>query len=133
MELAVMLEQALLTRLRFEFRTGRIDLEDVYGLPAEELNIMAKDVSRKLREEGEDDFLTYKKKPNKKRDTLTLQLEILKHVISVKEEEQRKRDEKRERAQKRQQIMEALNEATTAELRSKSADELRKMLEEYES
>ena len=101
------------------------------NLSPEELNTMAKDVSRRLREEGDEDFLTYKKKPSKTRDTLTLQLEILKRAISIKEEEQKKRDEARDRAEKRQRIMEALNEAETAELRSKSVDELRKMLEDY--
>lgn len=131
MELADMLERALRTRLRFYYKTGRIDLEDVYCLSPEELNTMAKDVSRRLREEGDEDFLTYKKKPSKTRDTLTLQLEILKRAISIKEEEQKKRDEARDRAEKRQRIMEALNEAETAELRSKSVDELRKMLEDY--
>jgi hypothetical protein len=131
MELADMLERALRTRLRFDYKTGRIDLEDVYCLSPEELNTMAKDVSRRLREEGDEDFLTYKKKPSKTRDTLTLQLEILKRAISIKEEEQKKRDEARDRAEKRQRIMEALNEAETAELRSKSVDELRKMLEDY--
>ena len=131
MELADMLERALRTRLRFDHKTGRIDLEDVYCLSPEELNTMAKDVSRRLREEGDEDFLTYKKKPSKTRDTLTLQLEILKRAISIKEEEQKKRDEARDRAEKRQRIMEALNEAETAELRSKSVDELRKMLEDY--
>lgn len=130
MELADMLERALRTRLRFDYKTGRIDLEDVYCLSPEELNTMAKDVSRRLREEGDEDFLTYKKKPSKTR-TLTLQLEILKRAISIKEEEQKKRDEARDRAEKRQRIMEALNEAETAELRSKSVDELRKMLEDY--
>jgi hypothetical protein len=131
MELADMLERALRTRLRFDYKSGRIDLEDVYCLSPEELNTMAKDVSRRLREEGDEDFLTYKKKPSKTRDTLTLQLEILKRAISIKEEEQKKRDEARDRAEKRQRIMEALNEAETAELRSKSVDELRKMLEDY--
>lgn len=131
MELADMLERALRTRLRFDYKTGRIDLEDVYCLSPEELNTMAKDVSRRLREEGDEDFLTYKKKPSKTRDTLTLQLEILKRAISIKEEEQKKRDEARDRAEKRHRIMEALNEAETAELRSKSVDELRKMLEDY--
>jgi preprotein translocase subunit SecD len=131
MELADMLERALRTRLRFDYKTGRIDLEDVYCLSPEELNTMAKDVSRRLREEGDEDFLTYKKKPSKTRDTLTLQLEILKRAISIKEEEQKKRDEARDRAEKRQRITEALNEAETAELRSKSVDELRKMLEDY--
>jgi hypothetical protein len=131
MELADMLERALRTRLRFDYKTGRIDLEDVYCLSPEELNTMAKDVSRRLREEGDEDFLTYKKKPSKTRDTLTLQLEILKRAISIKEEEQKKCDEARDRAEKRQRIMEALNEAETAELRSKSVDELRKMLEDY--
>jgi preprotein translocase subunit SecD len=126
-----MLERALRTRLRFDYKTGRIDLEDVYCLSPEELNTMAKDVSRRLREEGDEDFLTYKKKPSKTRDTLTLQLEILKRAISIKEEEQKKRDEARDRAEKRQRITEALNEAETAELRSKSVDELRKMLEDY--
>lgn len=71
-------------------------------------------------------------KKNKKDDvlaTLELKMQIVKHVIQARLEEMQSEKEALERKQKRQLIEKIITERETEELRKKSPDELRQMIE----
>lgn len=77
--------QASRRKLRFDTTKGQLTTEDLWELPLTSLDTLAKSVSKKLKEESEESFLTPARKSNTE---LTLKLEILVFVIKTRQEEQ---------------------------------------------
>lgn len=78
-------EQAARLKLRFE-NTGRGELavENLFDLSLPSLDTLAKTVNKKLKDAEEESFISAKSKTN---EELTLKLEVVKHVIAVKQQE----------------------------------------------
>jgi hypothetical protein len=123
-------EKAVRLKLRFPSPQGGLTVEDLWDLPlisnrAANLNSIAKEISRKLKAEGEEDFVN----PKSGADTvLQLQLDIVKHVIQVKQAENEASRLLVERRQKKERIMEIIAKKQDAELEGKPLEELTAMV-----
>ena len=126
-------EQAARQKLRFASTRGSLSVEDLWDLPLSKgqvnLNDLAVGISRSLKDVAEESFVpAAKKADNAETKRLQLQLDLLKHVIGIKLEEQDARAKAQERAAKRQELMDALEEAQRGALKSKTPEELQAML-----
>ncbi len=125
-------EQASRLKLRFESKRGCISTEDLWDLPLSNdhglsLDNLAKGLNRKLKEEAEESFVVPKSKES---SILSLQFELVKHVIKVKIEEREAKEQALKKEAKKKKIREILADKEEASLKSLSEDELRKMLDE---
>lgn len=127
-------ETATRRKLRFRSAVGALSTEQLWDLPllvknpgsAACLNSVAKDVSRDLKEVTEESFVEVR--PNPAKAELELKLEIVKHVIAARIEEQEKAKASAERAEKRRKLLDALSSKEEQELSSKSKEDILKEL-----
>ena len=125
-------EEASRLKLRFETERGRISTEDLWDLPLSNnhglsLDNLAKALNRKLKEESEESFVVPKSKES---SILSLQFELVKHVIKVKIEERDAKKEALKKEAKKKRIREILADKEDEILKNLSENELRKMLDE---
>lgn len=127
-------EYATRRKLRFSMNRGIIMTEDLWDLNLESLNTLAKSLNKKIKESEEEDFIGKKKSGPKsyQEKDLEAQFEIVKHVIKVKLDEQEKRKESMAKAETLRRLRDKLAAAQDRDLDSKSADELKKMIEDLE-
>ncbi len=126
-----MFEKAVRLKLRFPSPQGGLTMEDLWDLPltsnrAANLNSIAKTISRQLKAEGEEDFVN----PKSGADTvLQLQLDIVKHVIQVKQTENEDSRALADRRQKKERLLEIIAKKQDQDLEGKSVEELTAMVE----
>ena len=123
-----MFEYAARNKLRFPFK-GQISVEDLWDLTVTQLDGIYKTLNAQRKAENEESLLSTKSPADK---VLETKIAIIKHIVSVKQSEAdiaRKAKENRER---KQYLMSILADQEEAELRSKSSDELMKMIKERE-
>jgi hypothetical protein len=124
-------EYASRNKVRFTTSKGVMTVEDLWDLSLESLNSIAKSLNRKIKESEEEDFIN--KSSKSKEDVVTqVSFELVKYIIDVKLSEKEERLAKKERSEKRERLRRALEEAEDRDLKSKSADEIKKMLDELE-
>jgi hypothetical protein len=123
-----MFEKASRLKLRFSTPQGGLSAEDLWDLPLTStranqanLNNIAKAVSRELKAEGEEDFVNPKDSANEK---LQLALEIVKHVIQVRQAENEIARAAGERREKKARLMELITQKQDQELAAKPLEEL---------
>lgn len=122
-------EKASRIKLRINSTKGILSVEDLWDLPLEKLNNLAKDVNRKLREQGEEDFLGNTPSRDSK---LSLTLDIIKEVITVRLGEKLKQEEAAEKKAKKERLMAILARKEEESLEGKSAEEIRKLIAELD-
>lgn len=127
-----MFEKASRLKLRFVSVQGALTVEDLWDLPLKSvkgasLDNVAKSINRQLKEVGEESFVDTKSSANKE---LELMLDIAKHIIRVRLEENEAARNKVANAAKRQKILAAIETKEDAELVNTDIDDLRKMAEE---
>lgn len=118
-------------KFRFPSEKGELTVEQLWDIPLTSrsgfsVNNIAIEVNRELRSLEEDSFVETSRNP--RRDTLRSMLELLKIVISVRQEEAQRASAAAERATKRQKIMEAIEAKEQEELGSVSLDDLKLQL-----
>ena len=108
-------------------------MEDLWDLPLTSaranqanLNNIAKDVSRQLKAEGEEDFVNPRSGADK---ILQLKLEIVKHVIATVQAEREEARARAERADKKARLLELIERKQDQQLEGKSLEELQTMVE----
>lgn len=117
-------EIAVRAKLRFASpRFASLSAEDLFDLSLRELDDVAKGINRHINAEKEESFLSENK--NAVRKDLELKLEILKHIIGVKETEKAERVAQQTKAAERQKLINALAEAEQREQQSKTPEQLR--------
>lgn len=128
-----MFEKASRLKLRFSSPQGDINAEDLWDLPLTStranrgnLNDIAKEVSRELKAHGEEDFVNPKSTGD---ETLQLKLEIVKHVIQVRQAENAAALELSEKREKKGRLLELISKKKDQELEGKSVEELTAMVE----
>lgn len=126
-------EQATRQRLRFSSPKGELTVEQLWDLPLTStkgvsLDELAIAANRQLREQAEDSFVESKSNPLKAQ--LQLQLDLLKHIISVRQAENEERRQASENAAKAARLREILAERGVKQLENLSDEEIRKQLEE---
>jgi hypothetical protein len=127
-----MFEKATRMKLRFASPLGGLTVEDLWDLPLTSartnqanLNNIAKDVSRQLKAEGEEDFVNPKGSAD---EVLQLKLDILKHVIQVRQAENEAARAAAERKDKKAKLLELIARKQDAQLEGKPLEELQAMV-----
>lgn len=123
-------ERASRDKLRFETSKGYLSTEDLWDLSLQSLDNMAKAVNKKLKEAGEESFISEKSEENTE---LTLKLDILRHVITTKLAYQEASRKASETKAKISQIEGLIANKQVKDLEGKSTEELAAMLEQLKA
>lgn len=115
-------------KIRFESKRGFLLVEDLWDLKLEDLDAIAVNLNDKIEKLGKKSFIG---KRTSATDT-ELSFEIVKYIIGVKIEEADARKTKAEKAAKKQHLLGLLEEKQNEELKSKSIDELKKLIAEQD-
>ncbi len=123
-------EQATKQRLRFASTRGQLTTEDLWSLPLEhstglDLDSIAKEVFAELQTATETSFVKKAKSTTK----IELKLEIVKHIISVKQDEAEARINASDKRERNELIMDVIAAKEIDELKGKSVKALKKELE----
>jgi hypothetical protein len=124
-----MFEMAVRTKMRFPFK-GMVSVEDLWDLNVRDLDLVFKSLNSQLKQAKEESLLNVRTKQDEEID---LKIEIVKHIVSVKLEEEQLRNKAKENREKKQRILEILSTKQDADLQNKSPEELMKMLNELDS
>ena len=119
-------EIATKKKYRFPYK-GLISVEDLWDLNVLALDQIYKALNKTLKDMGEESLL--KTKSTEEKDVENM-VEIVKHIVSVKEQEKIDRLAKKENDAKKQRIMSIIADKEDKALTELSTEELRKMLDE---
>lgn len=123
-----MFEYAARNKLRFPFK-GQVSVEDLWDLTITQLDGIYKTLNAQRKAENEESLLSTKSPADK---VLETKIAIIKHIVSVKQSEAETARKAKENRERKQYLMSILADQEEAELRSKSSDELMKMIKELE-
>ena len=96
-----MFELATKNKFRFPYK-GQISVEDLWDLKVEELDVIFKTLNAQVRLAKEESLLSVKTTEEK---TLEAKINIIKHIVNVKQEEAALAKQRVENKQKREQIL----------------------------
>lgn len=130
-------EQASRLKLRFATTRGELATEDLWSLPLTSdsrvnLDALARAVNRQIRERNADDE-SFVAPVRKASDTLDLQLNILKHVISVRLAENQAKTARAARTEERAALQALLTKKQGEALDALSEDEVKARLAALDS
>lgn len=117
---------AVKNKYRFTYK-GVQTVEDLWDLSVEELDKIYKTLKNKQKSEAEESLLTTASKEDKE---LNNKIEIIKTIVADKLSDKEKSVKAAERRAKNRRILEIMADKQEDELKSKSLDELKAMLEE---
>lgn len=120
-----MFEIATRTKMRFPFR-GMVSVEDLWDLSVRDLDSIFKTLNAQVKKSQEESLLATKTKED---ETLSIQIEIVKHIVKTKLDEAETAKQSKELKEKRQKIMEMIAEKKDEALRNASVEELQAMLD----
>ena len=121
-----MFEKASRLKLRFNYK-GQCTTEDLWIIPLQALDLIYKEINQALKAQKEDSLLETKSKDDQ---ILDLKIEIVKHVVKVRLQEQKDRADAISRSEKKQKIMSIIADKQDAKLQDMSIDKLSKLVEE---
>ncbi len=113
-------------KIRLPYK-GLATVEDLWDLPVTELDKIYKSLNAKAKQAQEESLLEVKTSED---EELTVQIEIIKYIVSVKLEEKKVAEMAKERKEQKQKIMSILASKQDEALQGKSIEELEKMLDE---
>lgn len=113
-------------KMRFPYK-GLAMVEDLWDLPVTELDKIYKSLNAKAKQAQEESLLEVKTSED---EELTVQIEIIKYIVSMKLEEKKAVEMAKERKEQKQKIMSILASKQDEALQGKSIEELEKMLDE---
>lgn len=119
-----MFEKATRNKLRFNYK-GLCSVEDLWDLPLTALDKIYRDLKSELKEQHEDSLLNEK---SKKTDTLNLKVDIIRHIVETRLQEEKEKEDQAARAAKKQKILSIIAEKEDKELYEKPKEELEKLL-----
>lgn len=115
-------------KMRFPYK-GLATVEDLWDLPVMELDKIYKSLNAKAKQAQEESLLEVKSSEG---EELTVQIEIIKYIVSVKLEEKKSAEMAKARKEQKQKIMSILASKQDEALQGKSIEELEKMLDELD-
>lgn len=120
-------EIAAYNQYRFPSFAGGLTVEDLFSLPLKtrnnlDLDTVARGICRKLAQEDEESFVEESKSTEVPH--LRNKLDIVKHIITVKQSEAKTMREAQDRAMQKQQLLEILHDKKTESLQSLSIEEI---------
>ena len=124
-------EQATRRAIRFESANGDLSVEQLWELPLQsrnqfDLDTVAKTVNRQLNAVTEESFVSVRENPAK--ETLSLKLEIVKHIISVKLQEAEEARNRANKASEKEKLLRLLDEKQNEALRALTPEEIQERL-----
>jgi uncharacterized membrane protein len=119
-----MFEIATRTKMRFPFK-GMISVEDLWDLSTKDLDSVFKTLNAQAKRSQEESLLATKSKED---EVLSIQIEIVKHIVKTKLEEAEAVKQSKELKEKKQKIMEIIATKQDESLRNMSVEELQVML-----
>ena len=119
-------EYAVRNKIRFPFK-GMISAEDLWDLSLANLDSIYKTLNKQIKQSEEESLLTTKTSVDTE---LEIQIAIVKHIVSVKLEEQNAREKAAAKKAQKQKIMSIIATKEDEALQNSSVDDLKKMLEE---
>lgn len=129
-----MFERAARMKLRFASPQGNLTVEELWDMPLTSnrtnqanLNGIAKQVSRELKSEVEEDFVNPRSGAD---EVLQLKLDIVKHVIQVRQAENESVRAAAERRDKKAKLLELISRKQDQQLEGKPLEELQAMVAE---
>lgn len=120
-----MFEIATRTKIRFPFR-GMVSVEDLWDLSVRDLDSVFKTLNAQIKKSQEESLLATKTKED---ETLSIQIEIVKHIVKTKLDEAEVAKQSKELKEKKQKIMEIIAAKQDESLQNASVEELQAMLE----
>lgn len=120
-----MFEFALKNKVRFPYK-GLVSVEDLWDLSVRDLDGIFKTLNAQVKKSQEESLLATKTKED---ETLSVQIEIVKHIVKTKLDEAETAKQNKELKEKKQKIMEMIAEKKDEALRSASVEELQAMLD----
>ena len=121
-----MFEIATRNKFRFPFK-GVISTEDLWDLSVESLDNVFKTLNSEMKKTKEESLLSTKSKDD---EVLELKIEIVKHIVAVKQEEKEARERKFLDRERNQKIMSLIAAKQDEQLHNMSVEELQKLLVE---
>jgi hypothetical protein len=121
-----MFEKATRMKLRFPCKGQGASVEDLWDLSLTGLDGVYKELRGKQKTLEQDSLLDAKTTAN---DTVSLAIDIVKHIVTVKQDEADARKNASEKAAQRQKIAGILADKKDEALKSMSVEELQKHLE----
>lgn len=112
-------EQATRGKYRFPFK-GLCTVEDLWDLSVTNLDAVYKELNKQKRNNNEDSLLETSNEDTRLNDMI----EIVKHIVSVKQKEKADRILEKERKERNQMIMDIIKDKEYENLRNKSIAEL---------
>lgn len=125
-----MFEKASRKKLRFNTNYGVLTVEDLWDLSLEDLDEVAKQLNKKVKESEEESFI---KKRSSSNVALNLMFDIVKHIIEVKLKEKERKESQVAKKAKQEKLLKLMEKKQEQELEEKSMDELKAELEALES
>jgi len=129
-------KKAAALKLRFDSPNGQLMVEDLFDLPLKSrskktanLNDIAKGLNRKLKDDGEEDFVERRTKPNAR---LKAKFDIVLDVIDVVQAREAAAERRELNRQKKARIMEIMAKKQDEALEGQSLEDLEKLLSETE-
>lgn len=119
-------EYATRNKVRFSFR-GMISVEDLWDLSLTNLDSIYKELNKQSKQSEEESLLNIKTQEN---EFLNVQIEIVKHIVSVKLAEKEAREKASAKKAQKQKIMSIIAAKQDEALQNSSIDDLQKMLDE---
>jgi len=116
-------------KVRFSFR-GLISVEDLWDLSLTNLDSIYKQLNKQSKQSEEESLLNIKTQED---ELLNVQIEIVKHIVSVKLAEKEAREKASAKKAQKQKIMSIIAAKQDEALQNSSIDDLKKMLDELES
>lgn len=121
-------EYATRNKVRFSFR-GLISVEDLWDLSLTNLDSIYKELNKQSKQSEEESLLNIKTQED---ELLNVQIEIVKHIVSVKLAEKEAREKASVKKAQKQKIMSIMAAKQDEALQNSSIDELQKMLDELD-
>ena len=113
-------------KYRFPYK-GIINIEDVWDLSVEELDSIYKALTREAKKNKEESLLAKKSEGEQDIDNM---IELVKHIVSVKQQEAADRIIAAQKRERNQEIMGIIKDKENQKLKESSIEDLYKMLEE---
>ena len=121
-------EYATRNKIRFSFR-GLISVEDLWVLSLTNLDSIYKELNKQSKQSEEESLLNIKTQED---ELLNVQIEIVKHIVSVKKKKKEAREKASAKKVQKQKIMSIIAAKQDEALQNSSIDDLKKMLDELD-
>lgn len=119
-------EKASRVKLRFNCK-GLCSVEDLWELPLKSLDGIYKELNAKVKAQKEDSLLDTKTSED---EIILLQVEIIKHIVSVRLQEAQDRKTRSEKAEEKKRLLEILAKKQDQATESLSIEEITKRINE---